>query len=122
MRVIGMGFLCERRGAPLFRCWPPVSPSPRAALFLGFTCFFSRLHHRSRSSLPTRALRLRYPCLAALRPLLLSRHLTRTHLLPAVTQRGVACLLLSVHFCELSLPFLFIHLCLPLVGFTYALL
>ena len=58
MQVIGMAFLCARRGAPLCRCWPPASPSPRAALSLGFTCFFTRLPPRSRLSLPTRALRV----------------------------------------------------------------
>ena len=68
---------------------------------------------------------LQYPCLAALRTLPLPRHLPSTlHLtasLPAVTQRGVSCLLLSVHYCPLSLPLLFIHGCFPVAGFTYAL-
>ena len=56
MRVIGTASLCARRGAPLYRCWPPASPSPRAALLLGFTCFSPPLPLLSGSSLLTRAL------------------------------------------------------------------
>ena len=41
----------------LCRCWPPASPSPLAALPLGFTCFSPRMPLLSRLSLPTRALR-----------------------------------------------------------------
>ena len=40
MRVIGMVVLCARRGVALCRCWPPASPSSRAALSLWFSCFF----------------------------------------------------------------------------------
>ena len=40
IRVIGMVFLCARRGVPLCRCWPPASPSSRSALSLGLSCFF----------------------------------------------------------------------------------
>ena len=35
-----MAFFCAKRGVPVCRCWPPASPSSRAALSLGFTCFF----------------------------------------------------------------------------------
>ena len=67
---------------------------------------------------------LHSPCLAALSPLPLPRHLPSTlrlnASLPAVSQRGVACLLLSVHYCPLSSPLLFIHPCFPVVGFTFA--
>ena len=58
MLVIGMPSLCARSGVPVCRCWPPASPSSRAALRLRFACFFFWLPLLSRSSLLTRALRV----------------------------------------------------------------
>ena len=101
----------------------PLSPSgPVPRVHLLFPPFASPVALVAAQARPVSAPSspLRYLCLANLRPLPLSRHLT-PNLLPAITPSGVACLLLPVHFCPLSLPSLVIHRCLPLVGFTYAL-
>ena len=121
-----MAFLCARRGAPLCRCWPPASPSPHAALSLRFTCFFL-------GGLSGRARRIpRAPCVCPqlTSALPLPRHPAPS---PPVSPSHPYAPPTRCHSEGRSLPppvstflsavsaFAFIHPCLPLVGFTYAL-
>ena len=93
MRVIGMAFLCARRGVPVCRCWPPASPSSRAALSLGFTRFFFAslfafiAAHARPACAPCSS--LRYPCLTAPYPHPLARHFSPPHVLSAFTLRAL---------------------------------
>ena len=106
MRVIGMASLCAPCGAPMCRCWPPASPSPCAAVPVGFACFFPCLPLVLRSLLLTRAPRESPAPLCAT---------------PALPLLGGASPAPFCLYCPPSLPLLFIHPSIPLVRSTYAL-
>ena len=123
MRVFGMAFLCARRGVSWCRCWPPASPSCRAALSLCFFCSFSlgclscRAHRRCRAPCV-------FPLFLSVFPLprLPSPSPPVTPFLPSSPPIRLTLMALSVLFRPPSLPLRFFHPCVRPVGPTHALL
>ena len=118
-----------RCGAPTCRCLPsaslpPARPCPSGSPAFSPCCLSCCACGGSRALRVSAAHLFATPALPplALTPCHVFSPLPTTSPRPFATRRGVACTVLSEHYCPLSLPLLYIFPSIPLVDFTYALL